>query len=211
MGYKTEQEEFWNGQFGDEYVDRNQGAQLTAGKTAVWSRILSRTRDVKSVIEFGSNIGLNLKAIKYLMPQVKCSAVEINHKAAQMLRSDGMFRGDIEVFETSISEYDTTDKIHDLAFDYGVLIHINPDELENVYQKLYESSARYICMAEYYNPLPVTIGYRGNADRLFKRDFAGEFMDKYPDVRLVDYGFQYHRDNNFAQDDITWFLMEKVQ
>jgi spore coat polysaccharide biosynthesis protein SpsF len=26
---------------------------------------------------------------------------------------------------------------------------------------------------------------------------------------LVDYGFAYHRDPNFPQDDITWFLLEK--
>lgn len=34
-------------------------------------------------------------------------------------------------------------------------------------------------------------------------------MDKYKDVQLVDYGFSYHRDSNFPQDDITWFLMER--
>jgi hypothetical protein len=43
----------------------------------------------------------------------------------------------------------------------------------------------------------------------FKRDFAGEIMDRFPDLRLVDYGFVYHRDPQFPQDDFTWFLMEK--
>lgn len=90
-----------------------------------------------------------------------------------------------------------------------MLIHINPDELQEVYRKLYESSKRYICIAEYYNPTPVTVQYRGNSDRLFKRDFAGEFMDKYPDTALVDYKFNYHRDYHFPQDDSTWFLLEK--
>jgi spore coat polysaccharide biosynthesis protein SpsF len=27
---------------------------------------------------------------------------------------------------------------------------------------------------------------------------------------LVDYGFAYHRDPAFPQDDITWFLLEKT-
>jgi spore coat polysaccharide biosynthesis protein SpsF len=44
---------------------------------------------------------------------------------------------------------------------------------------------------------------------LFKRDFAGEMMDRYPDLKLLDYGFVYHRDPAFPDDDITWFLMEK--
>ena len=89
------------------------------------------------------------------------------------------------------------------------MIHINPNELNDVYSKLYESSKRYICIVEYYNPTPVTVNYRGNEKLLFKRDFAGEFMDKYSDCKLIDYGFCYHRDNNFMQDDITWFLLEK--
>ena len=38
---------------------------------------------------------------------------------------------------------------------------------------------------------------------------AGEMMDRYPQLRLVDYGFLYRRDPNFPQDDITWFLLAK--
>ena len=30
MTYKTEQENFWAGKFGDEYIDRNIGKKLTA-------------------------------------------------------------------------------------------------------------------------------------------------------------------------------------
>jgi spore coat polysaccharide biosynthesis protein SpsF len=92
----------------------------------------------------------------------------------------------------------------------GVLIHINPEALQRVYQNLYDASLKYICVCEYYNTVPVTVNYRGYADRLFKRDFAGELMDKFPDLKLVDYGFVWKRDNNFPLvDDITWFLLEK--
>jgi len=90
-----------------------------------------------------------------------------------------------------------------------VLIHINPDMLDIVYEKLYNSSNRYILIAEYYNPTPVSISYRGHSDRLFKRDFAGEMLDKYDDLELLDYGFLYHRDKYFFQDDVSWFLLEK--
>ena len=64
-------------------------------------------------------------------------------------------------------------------------------------------------ICEYYNPSPTTIAYRGHSDRLFKRDFAGEMLEKFSDLKLVDYGFSYHRDNSFPQDDITWFLLQK--
>ena len=63
-------------------------------------------------------------------------------------------------------------------------------------------------VAEYYNPSPVNLSYRGNEETLFKRDFAGELMEQYG-LKLVDYGFIYKRDNWAPQDDITWFLLEK--
>jgi spore coat polysaccharide biosynthesis protein SpsF len=98
-----------------------------------------------------------------------------------------------------------------MALIKGVLIHINPDMLSTVYEKLYSASCKYILICEYYNPSPVTINYRGHSDRLFKRDFAGEMLEKYIDLKLVDYGFSYKRDAVFPQDDITWFLMEKIK
>ena len=55
----------------------------------------------------------------------------------------------------------------------------------------------------------MTIPYRGNEDRLFKRDFAGELMNRFPTLKLLDYGFVWKRDPVFPQDDITWFLLEK--
>ena len=115
----------------------------------------------------------------------------------------------IEAFLADHIEDIDTDKKFDLTFTSGVLIHINPDELQTVYKKLYDYSQRYVMVSEYYNPTPVEVNYRGNKGRLFKRDFAGEMMDMFPDLHLVDYGFIYHRDWRFPEDDSTWFLMEK--
>jgi len=99
--------------------------------------------------------------------------------------------------------------MHDLTFTCGVLIHINPELLPELYTRLYECSRSYILINEYYNQKPVEASYRGHSERLFKRDFAGELLDRYPDLELVDYGFQYHRDHNFPADDMTWFLLKK--
>jgi pseudaminic acid biosynthesis-associated methylase len=203
--YKTEQEVFWAGEFGDEYLKRNQGKHTVASNIALFSKILASVHTPKSIIEFGSNIGLNLEALSTLLPDVKLSAIEINQKAVERLQHIG----NISVHHTSILDY-KPESTHDLALIKGVLIHINPQELQTVYERLYQSSHRYICIAEYYNPSPVEISYRGHEGKLFKRDFAGEMLDKYPDLKLIDYGFVYHRDINFPQDDINWFLLEKT-
>jgi len=202
----TEQETFWAGAFGDAYIDRNRDGQLQASSLALFARILARTMPVGSVLEFGANIGMNLRAIRTLLPHASLAAVEINARAVEELRRmEGL-----QVHHLSMFDFHT-DTPCDFAFTRGVLIHLNPELLPQAYDVLYHSSRRYICLAEYYNPKPVELVYREHAHRLYKRDFAGELMDAHPDLSLVDYGFVYHRDGNFPQDDITWFLMEKTR
>jgi pseudaminic acid biosynthesis-associated methylase len=201
--YKTEQENFWAGDFGNEYIERNNNKKILLGKINFFTKAIARTIGVKSIIEFGSNIGLNLDALNMLMSDVELSAIEINSKASDIISKKGY-----KVYNQSILDFQM-DFQRDLVIICGVLIHINPERLKDVYQKLYETSKKYILINEYYNPTPVSVNYRGHDNKLFKRDFAGEMMDKYSDLVLVDYGFIYHRDNNFSQDDGTWFLLEK--
>ena len=204
--FKTEQETFWAGEFGDEYTFRNDGANMLAANASLFTKVFSRMGKPKSIIEFGCNQGMNLKAINTLLPETKLTGVEINKTAAEKLEKDL----GIKVHNTSILEFDTSEK-HDLAMIKGVLIHINPEELNSVYDKLYAASSEYIFVCEYYNPAPVAIPYRGHDNKLFKRDFAGEILERFSDLELVDYGFCYRRDPVFPMDDVTWFLMRKTK
>ena len=161
--------------------------------------------EVTSCIEFGANIGLNEDALYQLYPEMELDAIEINAKAASRLKSKKYIRN---VYHTSILEYEAQ-RTYDLVLIKGVLIHIDPNALGTVYEKLYRSTKKYLLVAEYYNPTPVEVEYRGHAARLFKRDFCGEIMDKYGDLTLVDYGFVYHRDPVCPMGDMTWFLLQK--
>jgi len=203
-GIRTEQEKFWAGKFGDDYTGRNRQHALS-NNISLFSKIFSRTKSIGSVIEFGANIGLNLIAIKQLLPNVDLSAIEINKKSVKELRQ---FEG-VKIYHQSILDF-VVDYQRDFVFTRGVLIHINPDRLQDVYDLLYKTSRHYICLAEYYNPTPVKVDYRGHKNKLFKRDFAGEMLDRFKDLELLDYGFVYHRDNNFPQDDLNWFLLQKM-
>ena len=205
MQYQTEQEEFWAGDFGDEYISRNQSDQLLAANLNYFSNALRNTNKIGSVIEFGANIGMNMRALKALYPQMELNGIEINQKAYENLAK---FIGSQNAFHTSIFDF-SSEKKFDLTFTKGVLIHINPDLLEKVYEKLYEHSNKYILVSEYFNPSPVEIPYRGHSEKLFKRDFCGDLMDKYSDLKLVDYGFNYSRDTYFPQDNLNWFLLQK--
>jgi len=201
------QEDFWRGTFGDEYTMRNdKGDQLIAANTALFVKVFESLKadDVNSIIEFGSNIGLNLIALHYLLPKTEIYGVEINEQAFQQLSTLKF----VQAYNASLYDF-TPPKTCDLAFTKGVLIHQPPEKLNQVYDLLYSSSSKYILISEYYNPTPVEVEYRGNKSVLFKRDFCGDMLDRYPDLTLCNYGFVYHRESLFPQDDGTWFLMRK--
>ena len=202
-GFATAQEAFWAGDFGDQYSSRNTGDQWVASNTALFSRVLSRLFDVNSVFEIGANIGLNVRALQHLLPQAQIAGLEINDGAADELEQTGcsVFRGSALSFKP--------EQTYDFVFTKGVLIHISPEHLDEVYSLMYEASHRYIFLAEYYSPRAESVTYHGESERLFRRDFAGELLDSYQDLRLVDSGFAYHR-GPFPQDDLTWFVMEKT-
>jgi len=205
QNYLTEQEKFWAGDFCVEYIKRNQGNHILASNLAFFSCALRKTRGLESCIEFGSNIGMNSQALKLLRPEMELSAIEINSAAAEVLEK---IIDKNNIFNTSILQFES-ERNWDLVLIKGVLIHINPAQLPVVYRKLINATKKYLLIAEYYNPTPVEVKYRGHAERLYKRDFAGEILDQFPEMCLVDYGFVYKRDLSFPMDDVTWFLLEK--
>jgi len=206
--FATEQEAFWSGSFGDAYTARNAGDSIVRSNLLFWGGVLKRTGPISSCFEIGCNRGLNLDAIKTLLPACQTTGLEINSRAVKECASKGH-----QVFEGSIlappaAEGDS-DSAADLSISCGVLIHINPDNLSAAYELLFELSNRFILVSEYFNPVPVTIPYRRHEGRLFKRDFASELWSKFPSLKLVDYGFIWSKDPLAPKDDTTWFLFEK--
>jgi spore coat polysaccharide biosynthesis protein SpsF len=125
MTFKTEQEAFWAGDFGTDYIQRNQGDAFLASNLDFFAKALRGTRGINSCIEFGANIGMNLKALNLLHPGIDVHAIEINAEAAQQL---GTVIPPAHVYNTSILDFVPT-RQWDLTLIKGVLIHINPDML----------------------------------------------------------------------------------
>ena len=202
----TDQERHWGGREGGDYTRRQ--TLTIAARKAMFSRILYNLEPrPESMIEFGANIGDNIRAIKQIFPNIQATATEINIDHLTPLReiADQAFYGSIT--DTHLRMFPRWD----LSMTRGVLIHIPPDQLARAYSTLYRTSNRYVLIAEYYSPQPVMIPYRGQIDLLWKRDFCAEMMDAYPALKLIDYGFIYHLDPVAPQDNISWFLMKKEE
>lgn len=192
--------EFWAGEFGDDYTQRN--VDLVDHNVAFFDKALDRFNvSEPTIIEFGCGSGMNLAALNILYAG-HLFGVEINETAAKQAESYG------HIFRRSVVDFKTPEIYVDLVLTKGLLIHIHPNDLPKVYENLYQTTNNYILICEYYNPTPVEVPYRGHSGKLWKRDFAGEMMDIYPSLSLVDYGFTYHRDKN-PQDDVNWFLLRK--
>lgn len=202
----TAQENFWAGEFGDDYISRNNSHSLLQSNIDFFKKSLRKSGPLEQVLELGCNIGMNLKALNAIMPKTQLTGVDVNAKAVEAARKTLK----ANIFESTIIQPLTFQQKFDLVFTKTVLIHIHPQHLKDVYENLFSLSSRYVLVAEYYNPSPVEVEYRGHKERLFKRDFAGELIDKYP-FQLLDYGFVYKRDPYAPQDDINWFLLEKCE
>ena len=195
---KTIQEKTWKGKFGVNYSIRNKGI-----KKNFLRKIIDKKIKIKSVFEFGTNIGNNLDIIKSINKNTLTSGVEINQFASEIARKKGH-----KITNKSIFELENAKKKFDLTMTIGVLIHVNPHQLKFIYKKLFEYSKKYILICEYFNDKPVTIKYRGKFNLLFKRDFAKEIKDKY-NLKIVDYGFVWSEDKNYNMDNYNWFLLKK--
>lgn len=201
---RTDQEAFWSGDFGKDYVKRNESPELLASNVALFSRILRQKVAPKSVLEIGANIGLNLSALARLFPAQVRTGIEINPLAhARLEKNPHVDRAILgSVTEAAL------DSQFDLVLSKGVLIHLDPSSLRSVYEKIARWSRKHVLLIEYYSPSPQVVPYRGHSEKLFKRDFAGEYLDCTEDFELSDYGFIYHREDPY-QDDLTWFLLTR--
>lgn len=197
-------EQFWNGDFGNQYHKRNVGCHES--NVDMFRFIVDcNEMQVGSVLEFGAGTGQNLSAWKTLFPDVETIAVEINDQAVAALHDSIKVNATIQC---SILDFQP-EITAELVLTKGLLIHIAPKDLPTAYEVLHACTRKWLLVCEYYSPKPREINYRGNEGKAWARDFAGEIMDAYPDMALVHYGFVYHRDK-YPQDDLTWFLMEKT-
>jgi pseudaminic acid biosynthesis-associated methylase len=200
--YRTNQEKFWSKEFGNNYISRNLGSNnriLTIGNALKSNRI-----KLKSALELGCNVGYNLDALKKAYKGIDLYGVEINQKAF------GIVKNNHTCFNDSILNFKINKKF-DLVFTAGVLIHQDPRTLNRIYKKIFSLSKKYIYISEYFNPTPITVSYRNHKDKLFKRDFAKDLINLFPELKVVNYGFFWKEDPKLKGncDNSNWFLLKK--
>jgi len=192
MSNENNQLKEWKNEFGKTYTDRNNmtveemnslyKANYGITRTELNNEFLKDLDKRIRILEVGSNIGNQLLCLQNmgfanlygLEPQLY--AVELSKKNTKS----------INIIEGNTFDIPFKDNYFDLVFTSGVLIHINPENINKALDELYRCSNSYIWGFEYFIPVGYEmIQYRGKEELLWKTDFSRLFLDRFSDLFLV--------------------------
>jgi len=205
----THQLQLWKSTFGAEYAGRPGNAisaETLRRLMRDWGRMLSHavTPRPASALEVGCNIGRNLVALRGFIGDIH--AVEPNAEAVRLARANPALEG-VDIREGDAFALPYADESIDLVFTSGVLIHVAPEDLARAVREIVRVARHYVLCIEYFSHEPQQVTYRGKEGYLFKRDFGKFYLEQYPALRVVDYGFLWQPLD--SSDDSNWWLFAK--
>ena len=199
----------WEGELGDRYTERNDSTEDNIESRAeLFFEIINKMRcNPKSIAEIGAGGGANLQALRRLLGKsVELTAVEPN----QIAREAIIANHDCDVARTiygSAGDIPLADSSVGMVFTSGVLIHIPPEKLGRAMDEIHRVSSRWIVAIEYFNPDLIGVHYRDEDGLLWKGDYGSMYLDRFPDLRCISYGFSWKRESGL--DNVTWWIFEK--
>ena len=187
----TKQENFWSGDFGKDYTERNSHSLEdwnnfyleNWGSTRIKMNEVSLdgiSKDAK-ILEVGCNTGMQLRALQK-MGFENLYGVEIQKYAAERAKD---FTKHVNIVQGSGFDLPFRDGYFDLVCTNGVLIHISPDDLPKIMDEMYRCTSKYIWGWEYFADDVTEINYRGNEGYLWKANYAQLFLERFSDPIVV--------------------------
>jgi spore coat polysaccharide biosynthesis protein SpsF len=193
-------EALWAGDFGDAYVARN--ATLDDRREAFWRPLLERN-DIASVLEIGCGQGGNLVPIARVLDPAHVWGVDVNAAALERARANAP---GINVVTSPARFLPFRDRIVDLAFTMGVLIHQPEDTLPLAMAEIVRCAGRFVLWGEYHSDTTEEVPYRGERGALYRRDYGSIYASLFPELRVREAGFL-GPETGF--DRVTWQLLER--
>jgi pseudaminic acid biosynthesis-associated methylase len=211
----TEQEKFWNSNFGKEYTERNKWHS-----DEEWDKIYSDTwgmtkleinnkvlkdlpRDI-NILEVGCNYGAQLRGFQR-MGFTNLYGVELQGYAVE--ESKKAFSG-LNIITGSGFNLPFKDNFFDLVCTNGVLIHISPGDHYSFMKEIHRCSQRYIMGWEYYDKDLKELNYRNNQGYMWKADFESIYRKHFPGLTVVEKHFIKYLSNDNVD---AIFLLEKIK
>jgi pseudaminic acid biosynthesis-associated methylase len=208
LDHNYNQREFWKKDFGSEYIKRNISVSdiddlykktMDITLEELYESFFGTLDRSISILELGCNIGLNLSILQK-MNFKNLHGLDINQLAINKAKKDFP---EMDFFNSSIEQFDIGKKF-DLVFTSGVLIHINPESLNTIMQKMMELTNQYIFGFEYFSENLTEINYRNNLGVCWKQNFPSLFKNSFPILNLIQEKKFFHKDSDLC--DVGYLL-----
>ncbi|MCD9022312.1 pseudaminic acid biosynthesis-associated methylase [Cohnella silvisoli] len=187
---KTSQMDFWNGEFGAAYTDRNSltfdemedyyKSNFEVTRTEMNREFLSNVQ-LNSALEVGCNVGCQLEVLQR-MGYENLYGIELQWYAVEKTK-EKLKR--VNVVQGSAFQMPFKDGCFDLVFTNGVLIHIAPDDIGMALDEIYRVSDQYIWGCEYFSENYQELNYHGVGEKMWKTNFMKLYLDRFPDLSVV--------------------------
>jgi len=207
----TPQQNFWSSGFGREYTDRNPQAADELDRLYLQDYGVSRSAMNKEflsglslghILEVGCNVGSQLGLLQ-AQGYADLWGLELQDYAVEKAKT---LTKSINIIKGSAFDIPFKDGYFDLVFTSGVLIHINPDDINEALKEIYRVAKKYIWGFEYFDENYHEVEYRGNKNCLWKGNFAQRYLDLFPNLKRVKTkDYKYINSENVDQ----MFLLEK--
>lgn len=212
MATLTKQMKVWQGEFGQEYTDRNALSlkemeslckrYYGISRTEMNSEFLQDISPSLRILEVGCNIGNQLLCLQRA-GFTNLYGIELQAYAVEVAKA--RTKG-INIIEGSAFDLPFKDEFFDLVFTCGVLIHIHPSDIDNVLEEIERCTRKYIWGFEYYAEAYQEVNYRGRDGLLWKTDFAKLWLKRFPGLALIkETRFKYLENENID----TMFLLRR--
>jgi pseudaminic acid biosynthesis-associated methylase len=208
----TKQEEFWSGEFGKEYSDRNiwdieeydKFYQSEWGKTRTEmnSDFIGGLPKSSKILEVGCNVGMQLQLLQK-MGFENLYGIELQWYAVEKAKS--ISKG-INIIQGTGFDIPFKDNYFDIVVTNGVLIHIAPENYKSIISEIGRCSKKYIWGFEYYSPELKELQYRGNQGFLWKNDFSKVYSTLLPNLKEIKR--VYHK-YTYDENVDMMYLLEK--
>ncbi len=212
---KNKQVDFWSGEFGKAYTDRNTRShddwnnsyvdKYGFSKLEINERALQGISREIRILEVGCNTGQQLEGLmrqgfeNLYGVELQWYAVE---KAKELLKH-------VNIIQGSGFDLPFKDGFFDLVMTNGVLIHIEPEDLKDFMGEIVRCSSKYVFGFEYYSPVTREITYRGNDGYLWKSDYCQMYKEFFPELSVKKMEvIPYIREDQKGNSDCL-FLLEK--
>ena len=212
---KTKQTEFWSGDFGKEYTQRNFFSpgdwddyymkQYGVTKLKMNEEFIGNLPKDLRILEVGCNIGMQLRGLQ-ACGFTHLYGIELQQDAVE--QSKKVVSG-INIIQGSGFDIPFKDGYFDIVVTNGVLIHIAPGDHLKIMSEMVRCSKKFVWGFEYFADETRDINYRGNTGFLWKANFPQIFMQHFPQLKPVKQKIYHYVNNAESGNSDVMYLLTK--